>query len=62
MSLEQDNKTVTLLSNPERSECFSCYERVAFLRASLLHEFTSHFGIGDVESSDPVKLTLSTAS
>lgn len=62
MALKKDSNTVTLLSNPVRSEGFSCYERMALLRASLLHEFTFHFGTGDLESSDPVTLTLSTAS
>lgn len=61
MGLKQDNNTVKLLSNPVSSECFSCYERMALLRASLLREFTSHVGTGDVESSNPVMLTLSTA-
>lgn len=62
MALKQNNNAVTLLSNPVRSECFFCFERMALLRASLLHEITSHLGTGDIESSDPVMLTLSTAS
>lgn len=31
MTLKQDNNTVTLLSNPERAECSSCYERMTLL-------------------------------